>query len=207
MKENNFVYILYGKIYINLTNLCTNDCVFCIRAIKDDVVGANLFLSEEKVDMEELKKQLDAIKPENYEEIVFCGYGEPMLRLEELKEAAKYIREKYPHLKIRINTNGQANLVYKRNVVPELVGLIDSVSVSFNGENEEVYNAISLPKLPQAYEGMKEFIKECVKHNIDTTGTIVTGYKNYEVDLESCKSQIEALGAKFRERPWIENGY
>lgn len=207
MKENNFVYILYGKIYINLTNLCTNDCVFCIRAIKDDVVGANLFLSEEKVDMQELKKQLDAIKPENYEEIVFCGYGEPMLRLEELKEAAKYIREKYPHLKIRINTNGQANLVYKRNVVPELVGLIDSVSVSFNGENEEVYNAISLPKLPQAYEGMKEFIKECVKHNIDTTGTIVTGYKNYEVDLESCKSQIEALGAKFRERPWIENGY
>lgn len=207
MKENNFVYLLYGKIYINLTNLCTNDCVFCIRAIKDDVVGANLFLSEEKVDMEELKKQLDAIKPENYEEIVFCGYGEPMLRLEELKEAAKYIREKYPHLKIRINTNGQANLVYKRNVVPELVGLIDSVSVSFNGENEEVYNAISLPKLPQAYEGMKEFIKECVKHNIDTTGTIVTGYKNYEVDLESCKSQIEALGAKFRERPWIENGY
>ena len=207
MKENNFVYLLYGKIYINLTNLCTNDCVFCIRAIKDDVVGANLFLSEEKVDMQELKKQLDAIKPENYEEIVFCGYGEPMLRLEELKEAAKYIREKYPHLKIRINTNGQANLVYKRNVVPELVGLIDSVSVSFNGENEEVYNAISLPKLPQAYEGMKEFIKECVKHNIDTTGTIVTGYKNYEVDLESCKSQIEALGAKFRERPWIENGY
>ena len=207
MKENNFVYLLYGKIYINLTNLCTNDCVFCIRAIKDDVVGANLFLSEEKVDMEELKKQLDAIKPENYEEIVFCGYGEPMLRLEELKEAAKYIREKYPHLKIRINTNGQANLVYKRNVVPELVGLIDSVSVSFNGENEEVYNAISLPKLPHTYEGMKEFIKECVKHNIDTTGTIVTGYKNYKVDLESCKSQIEALGAKFRERPWIENGY
>ncbi len=207
MKENNFVYLLYGKIYINLTNLCTNDCVFCIRAIKDDVVGANLFLSEEKVDMTELKKQLNDIKPENYKEIVFCGYGEPMLRLEELKETAQYIREKYPHLKIRINTNGQANLIYKRNVVPELVGLIDSISVSFNGENEEVYNAISLPKLPHAYESMKEFIKECVKHNIETTATIVTGYKDYKVDLENCKSQIEAMGANFRERPWIENGY
>ncbi len=207
MSDNNFVYLLYGKIYINLTNLCTNDCVFCIRAIKDDVVGANLFLSEEKVDMTELKKQLDEIHPENYKEIVFCGYGEPMLRLEELKETAKYIREKYPNLKIRINTNGQANLVYKRNVVPELVGLIDSVSVSFNGENEEVYNAISLPKLPNAYGAMKEFIKECVKHNIETTATIVTGYKNYNVNLESCKSQIEALGVNFRERPWIENGY
>lgn len=207
MNQNNFIYLLYGKIYINLTNLCTNNCVFCIRDIKDDVVGANLFLSEEKVDMSDLKKQLDDVKPNQYQEIVFCGYGEPMLRLEELKETAKYIREKYPHLKIRINTNGQANLVYKRNVVPELVGLIDSVSVSFNGENAQVYNAISLPKLTHAYEAMKEFIKECVKHNIETTATIVTGYKDYKVDLESCKSQIEAMGAKFRERPWIENGY
>ena len=207
MDKNNFVYLLYGKIYINLTNLCTNDCVFCIRDIKDDVVGANLFLSEEKVDMDELKKQLEAVSPEKYEEIVFCGYGEPMLRLEELKETAKFIRAKYPHLKIRINTNGQANLVYKRNVVPELVGLIDSVSVSFNGENEKVYNNISLPKLPHAYEGMKDFMLQCIKNNIETTGTIVTNYKNYKVDLESCKSQIEAMGAKFRERPWIENGY
>ena len=138
MNQNNFIYLLYGKIYINLTNLCTNNCVFCIRDIKDDVVGANLFLTEEKVDMPGLKKQLDDVKPGQYQEIVFCGYGEPMLRLEELKETAKYIREKYPHLKIRINTNGQANLVYKRNVVPELVGLIDSVSVSFNGENAQV---------------------------------------------------------------------
>ena len=207
MSKNNYVYVLDGKLYINLTNLCTNDCVFCIRSIKDDVVGANLFLDSEKLDVEEVKKQLDDIKPENYKEIVFCGYGEPILKLEELKATSRYIKEKYPHLKTRINTNGQGNLIYKRNIVPELKGLIDSVSISFNGENKQVYDAISLPKIENAYEGMKEFIKECVKEGIETTATIVTGYKNYKVDLESCKSQIEALGAKFRERPWLDNGY
>ncbi len=205
--SNNYVYLLEDKIYINLTNLCTNNCVFCIRAIKDDVVGANLFLDSENLNVEEVKKQLDSFDPDKYKEIVFCGYGEPVLKLEELKQTAKYIKEKYPHIKTRINTNGQGNIIYKRNIVPELKGIIDSVSVSFNGENKEVYNAVSLPKLENAYEGMKDFISECVKAGIETTATIVTGYKDYKVDLESCKSQIEALGAKFRERPWLDNGY
>ena len=207
MSKNNYVYVLDGKLYINLTNLCTNDCVFCIRSIKDDVVGANLFLDTEKLDVNEVKNQLDNIKPQDYKEIVFCGYGEPILKLEELKEVAKYIKEKYPHLKTRINTNGHGNLVYKRNIVPELKGLIDSVSISFNGENKKVYDELSQPKIDNAYEGMKEFIKECVKANIQTTVTIVTGYKNYKVDLADCKKQIEALGATFRERPWLDNGY
>ena len=207
MSKNIYVYVLDGKLYINLTNLCTNDCVFCIRSIKDDVVGANLFLDTEKLDVEEVKKQLDEIKPENYKEIVFCGYGEPILKLEELKTVAKYIKEKYPHLKTRINTNGHGNLVYKRNIVPELKGLIDSVSISFNGEYKKVYDELSQPKIENAYEGMKDFIKECVKEGIQTTATIVTGYKNYNVDLLDCKKQIESLGAVFRERPWLDNGY
>lgn len=207
MNINNYVYLLDGKIYINLTNLCTNDCVFCIRDIKEDVVGANLFLDSEKIDVEEVKKQLDEINPKNYSEIVFCGYGEPILKIEELKEFAAYIKEIYPHLKTRINTNGQGNLIYKRNIVPELKGLIDSVSISYNGENKDVYNLISLPKIENAYEGMQDFIKECVNQGIETTATIVTGYKDYKVNLEACKSQIEALGASFRERPWLDNGY
>ena len=207
MKKNNYVYLLDGKIYINLTNLCTNNCVFCIRDIKDDVVGANLFLDSENTDVSEVKKQLDEIKTEKYSEIVFCGYGEPILKLEELKIVAQYIKEKYSHLKTRINTNGQGNLIYKRNIVPELKGLIDSVSISFNGENKKVYDELSRPKLENAYESMKDFIKECVKEGIETTATIVTGYKNYKVDLDSCKKQIEEMGAKFRERPWLDNGY
>ncbi len=207
MNINNYVYLLDGKIYINLTNLCTNDCVFCIRSIKEDVVGANLFLDSEKIDVEDVKKQLDAFNPQNYSEIVFCGYGEPVLKLDELKETARYIKEKYPHIKTRINTNGQGNLIHKRNIVPELVGLIDSVSISYNGENKAVYDELSQPKIENAYEGMQEFIKDCLSGGIEVTATIVTGYKDYKVDLEACKSQIESLGAVFRERPWLDNGY
>ena len=207
MTEDNLVYLLDGKVYINLTNSCTNNCVFCIRDIKDDVVGANLFLSSENVKAEDVIAQLEKIHEKLSSEIIFCGYGEPMLKLDIIKEVAKYIKEKYPNTIIRINTNGQANLVYKRNVLPELKGLIDKFSISLNGENEEVYNRISLPKIEGAYAAVKDFIKEAVKEGFDTTTTIVTGYKNYDVDMQKCIEITKDLGAKFRERPWIENGY
>ena len=207
MKEYNLVYLLEGKVYINLTNSCTNNCVFCIRSIKEDVVGANLFLNTENVKAEDVITQLEAIKDKLSSEIIFCGYGEPMLKLDIIKKVAKYIKEKYPNTILRINTNGHANLVYKRNILPELKGLIDKFSVSLNGENEEIYNKISLPNIENAYDGVKEFISLAVKEGFDTTATIVTNYKNYDVDIDKCIKITKELGAKFRERPWIENGY
>lgn len=207
MTDYNLVYLLDGKIYINLTNSCTNNCVFCIRNIKEDVVGANLFLNTEDVKAQDVINQLEALKDKLSHEIIFCGYGEPMLKLDVLKNVAKYIKDNYPDTILRINTNGQANLVYKRNVLPELKGLIDKFSISLNGENEEVYNKISLPVLNGAYEAVKNFIKEAVKEGFDTTATIVTGYKNYDVDIQKCIEITKELGAKFRERPWLDNGY
>ncbi len=207
MTDYNLVYLLEGKIYINLTNSCTNNCVFCIRSIKDDVVGTNLFLNTENVKAEDVISQLNDMKDKLSSEIIFCGYGEPMLKLEVIKEVAKYIKENYPNTILRINTNGHANIVYKRNVLPELKGLIDKFSVSLNGENEEVYNELSQPNIENAYESVKEFIAEAVKEGFDTTATIVTGYKNYKVDMQKCIEITKELGAKFRERPWIENGY
>lgn len=207
MTDYNLAYLLDGKVYINLTNSCTNDCVFCIRSIKEDVVGANLFLNTENVKAEDVISQLEAMHDKLSSEIIFCGYGEPMLKLEIIKQVAKYIKEKYPNTVLRINTNGHANLVYKRNVLPELKGLIDKFSVSLNGENEEVYNELSQPHIQNAYEGVKEFIALAVKEGFDTTATIVTGYKNYKVDMQKCIEITKVLGANFRERPWIENGY
>ena len=207
MADYNLVYLLENKIYINLTNSCTNNCVFCIRDIKEDVVGADLFLNNENVKAADVISQLEKLKDNLSSEIVFCGYGEPMLKLEIIKEVAKYIKEKYPQIILRVNTNGHANLIYKRNVLPELKGLIDKFSVSLNGENEEVYNELSKPNIENAYQGVKDFIAQAVKEGFDTTATIVTGYKNYKVDMQKCIEITNNLGAKFRERPWIENGY
>ncbi|MBQ9245246.1 radical SAM protein [bacterium] len=207
MTDYNLVYLLDGKVYINLTNRCTNDCVFCIRSIKDDVVGANLFLNTENVKAEDVIKQLESFKDKLSEEIIFCGYGEPMLKLDVLKQVAQYIKEKYPKTIIRVNTNGHANIVYKRNVLPELKGLVDKFSISLNGENEEVYNTVSQPHIDNAYKAVKDFIKESAAEGFDTTATIVTGYKDYKINMTKCMEITKELGAKFRERPWIENGY
>lgn len=207
MEDYNLVYFLDGNIYINLTNLCTNDCVFCIRALKDDVVGTNLRLADEKINVEDVISQLKAIEDKITNEIVFCGYGEPLIKLEEVKLVAKYIKENYPNVKTRINTNGQANLIHKKNIVPELVGLIDKISVSLNAQNKSLYDELSVPHLENAYEAVKDFIKECVINGIDTTATIVTGYKGYPVDIEECKKITQELGANFRERPWLDEGY
>ena len=91
MAEDNLVYLLDGKIYINLTNRCTNDCIFCIRSLKDDVQGKNLWLKSEDFTAEDVVRQLKTIL-KNQKEVVFCGYGEPTLKLEILKKVAKFIK-------------------------------------------------------------------------------------------------------------------
>ncbi len=207
MTDYNLVYTLDGKVYINLTNSCTNDCIFCIRSIKDDVVGANLFLNTENVNADDVIKQLEALKDKLSDEIIFCGYGEPMLKLDVLKQVAKYIKEKYHDKKLRVNTNGHANYVYKRNVVSELKGLIDEFSVSLNGEDEKEYNELSKPNFENAYEEVKKFIKACADADINVTATVVEGYKGRHLNLNKCEEIAKSLGAKFRVREWIENGY
>lgn len=198
-------YLLDGKIYINLTNSCTNNCIFCLRNDKDDVCGAEMWLKDENHTAKEVIEQVESLPISD--EITFCGYGEPTLKLDVLKEVAKYLKEKYPNVKLRINTNGHANFVYKRNIIPELVGLIDTISVSLNGENEEEYDRYSNPKFENAFEEVKKFIKASSDAGINTVATIVDGYKGQHLNKEKCEQIANELGAKFRVREWIENGY
>lgn len=205
---SNLVYLLDGKIYINLTNKCTNECLFCIRTLKDDVCGANLWLKNDTVSAEEVISQLKDLKKDETD-IIFCGYGEPTLKLEVLKEVAKFIKENYKDVKIRLNTNGHANVVYKRNIVPELVGLIDEISVSLNASNEDLYKELTQPNLACAnvLEEVKDFVKKSVEAGISTTASVVSGYKHYDVNLDECEQIANELGAKFRVREWLEQGY
>ena len=164
-----------------------------------------MWLDSEEFTSEDVIKQL-----KNFEiskEIVFCGYGEPLLKLDILKEVAKYIKDNYPNTKIRINTNGHANYVYKRNIVPELVGLIDEISVSLNGSTSEEYDELSQPKFKGAYDEVKKFIKACSESGIKTDTSIVDGYKGRRLNVKKCEEISESLGAKLRVREWIVNGY
>lgn len=203
--SNILVYELDKKIYINLTNRCTNECIFCLRQDKDDVCGQELWLDSEDFTSEDVIEQLKKFNLSS--EVIFCGYGEPMLKFEVLRQVAKYIKETYPEIKIRVNTNGHANFIYKKNVVPELVGLVDEFSVSLNASNSEEYDELSQPKFENAYEEVKKFIKCSANAGIETVASIVDGYKGRRLDVEKCREIAESLGAKLRVREWIVNGY
>jgi len=122
------------------------------------------------------------------------------MKLDIVKNAAKFIKETYPNISLRINSNGHGNLIHKRNIVPELVGLIDKISISLNAEKAELYAELSKPSYEKeiAYEAVKDFIAECVKNGLDTTVTVVTGFENYKIDVEKCREIAKNLGAKFR---------
>lgn len=203
--SNILVYELDKKIYINLTNRCTNECIFCLRQDKDDVCGQELWLDSEDFTSEDVIEQLKKFNLSS--EVIFCGYGEPMLKFEVLRQVAKYIKETYPEIKIRVNTNGHANFIYKKNVVPELIGLVDEFSVSLNASNSEEYDELSQPKFENAYEEVKKFIKCSADAGIETVASIVDGYKGRRLDVEKCREIAESLGAKLRVREWIVNGY
>ena len=203
--SNILVYELDKKIYINLTNRCTNECIFCLRQDKDDVCGQELWLDSEDFTSEDVIEQLKKFNLSS--EVIFCGYGEPMLKFEVLRQVAKYIKETYPEIKIRVNTNGHANFIYKKNVVPELVGLVNEFSVGLNASNSEEYDELSQPKFENAYEEVKKFIKCSADAGIETVASIVDGYKGRRLDVEKCREIAESLGAKLRVREWIVNGY
>ena len=207
MSDDNLVYILDNKVYINLTNRCTNDCIFCIRRLKDDVVGADMWLKSENITAQDVIEQLEKYVDKLPNGLTFCGYGEPTIKFDILKNVAEYVKKNYPNVFIKVNTNGHGNVINKKNILPELKGLIDEFSISLNAQNEELYNELCLPKVSNAYSEMLEFAKKAVKEGFKTTMSIVSGYKDYNVDIKECENIALNIGANFRNREWLENGY
>ena len=207
MSDNNLVYILDGKIYINLTNMCTNDCIFCLRRDKDDVCGQDMWLKSEKITSEDVIEQLNKYEDKIAKGITFCGYGEPTMKFEVLKQVAEYIKHNYPDTFIKVNTNGHGNVINKKDILPELKGLVDEFSISLNAQNSDLYKELSQPKIDNAYESMKDFAKKAYENGFKTTLSVVSGYKDYDVYLALCEKIAKDLDAGFRNREWIENGY
>ena len=195
-----------NTVYVNLTNACTNSCVFCIREQKDDVCGKEMW-HDDNYSLEDIIEQFKSYA-ETAKEVVFCGYGEPFLKKDMMMKFCKYLRENYPNIKIRVNTNGHANAIYKTNVAEEFKGFIDSVSISLNSSKEDEYNEICNPKIDNAYQSMKDFAKACKDSNIDVAMSVVTGFdKEHNINIEECKKIAESIGADFRNREFISNGY
>jgi TatD DNase family protein len=198
--EVKIAYPIRHSLYLNITNRCTNQCTFCAKFRSYKVKGHYLELSVEPT----FDEVISAVgEPTQYNEVVFCGYGEPLLRLDLVKDVARWLKSK--GVKVRINTDGLANLVYGRNILPELKGLVDSISVSLNAENAERY--VKLCRPPQgetAYEAVKSFIKEARAYIPEVQATVVT---LPGVPVDRCREIAEKeLGVKFRAREYNEVG-
>jgi len=211
MQKANVVYFLGGKTYINLTNACTCNCVFCIKDIKDDVAGTNLVLDRDNVTADEVIQELinhATTSLATHEEVIFCGYGEPLLKLGILKDVCKFIKTKFPYVKVRVNTNGHASKVLRKNVPRELKGLVDSMSISLNAPNAQAYEKACKPNFKGAYEAMLEFTRQCIEAKIPVIMSAVSGF-NLELDegIVECYKISQELGVRFKIREYIKEGY
>ena len=137
-----------------------------------------------------------------YGEVVFCGYGEPLLRLELVKEVAAALKARGS--RVRINTDGQANLVHSRNVLPELAGLVDCISVSLNAADPETYARLcATPFGAAGFAGVCDFLREALRHIPQVVATAVTVPG---LDVAKVRHLAESLGVGFREREYAEVG-
>lgn len=150
------LYTYHNQVYANITNRCDCSCVFCIRSHKDAIGEAEHLWHEKEPSLEEIKKAIDEFDFTECTELVYCGYGEPTCAIENLIASAAYAKERY-NLKIRLNTNGLANLYHGRNVIPQLAEVVDSVSISLNAPTPERYNEVTRPSFPNAFEAMCSF--------------------------------------------------
>jgi TatD DNase family protein len=192
-------YQIRDSLYLNITNRCTNRCTFCAKFHDYTVKGHQLKLDHEP----DYNEVIAAIgDPTNYAEVVFCGYGEPLLRLELVKQLATWLKQH--QVRVRINTDGQANLVHKRNIIPELMGIVDELSISLNAQDARQYQQLCHSTFGEAgYTSVKEFIQLAAQSIPQVTASAVTVPG---VNIADCAQIATELGAKFRPRTYHKVG-
>ncbi|WP_300297706.1 TatD family nuclease-associated radical SAM protein [uncultured Intestinimonas sp.] len=196
----------YGPaLYVNLTNRCDCACVFCLRhnGHKGSIYADDLWLDHEPTRQEALEDLLARDLPK-YSELVFCGFGEPAYRMDDILWLVDRLKEAAPGLPpVRINTNGHADLILGRDVTPELKGRIDALSISLNGSTCEEYVAVTRPRDGErAWEAMLDFTRRAVRYVPTVMMTVVDKDKSPQ-ELEACRALCESLGARLRVRAYI----
>lgn len=196
-------YEVGNNLYINLTNRCPCACTFCIRNNADGAYGSDPLWLEHEPSMDEIKADLDSRDIASYDEIVFCGYGEPTERLDVLVETAEYLRSKDGCPELRINTNGLGDLVNGRSVADDLCRVLDTVSVSLNAGTKDEYMKVTRPKFKEAWEAMQKFTADCVKTGKAKVMMSVVDVIPEE-QIEASRRVCESLGATLRVRTYDE---
>lgn len=191
------LYTYKNEVYVNLTNKCDCSCTFCIRSHKDGVGDADTLWHKKDPALEEVTAAMDAFDFVGYQELVYCGYGEPTCALENLVASAKYAKEKYG-IKVRINTNGLGNLYNGKDIVPELMDAVDVVSISLNAPDEKKYMEVTRPQFENAFQGMLDFASECREKGLEVRFTVVDVLPDEEI--KASRQLAESMGIGLRVR-------
>ena len=199
--RKDILYEVHSGIYVNLTNRCPCACVFCLRNTTDRVGRSDRLWLEKEPSVEEIKAEFALRDMTKYEEVVFCGFGEPTERFDDLVKIAAFVKKNYAK-PIRINTNGLGNLVNGRNIAPEMAGVIDVVSISLNGPSEARYMEEVRPKFGAgSYAAMLDFAKECTRFVPKVVLTTVQTTLTAEEEAK-CAEIATSIGAVYRIRPF-----
>lgn len=194
-------YRVKNGIYVNMTNRCPCACTFCLRKNGDSVYGSDPLWLDREPTVEEVIESLGKWTLSDFEEIVFCGYGEPTERLHDLLRVAAYIKGK-SNIKIRINTNGLSDLINGERTAPLLKGLIDTVSVSLNATNKEDYLKVVRSRFGiGSFDAMLAFTRDCVSF-VPTVMMTVVDTVTSEDEQKKAKEICDAIGATLRIRPY-----
>lgn len=191
-----------ATVYVNLTNRCPCACTFCLRQTKEMEEGHSLWLKKEPT-VEEVIQEFQKYDLDDFKEVVFCGFGEPLERVEDVVQIAGILKHFRRDLPIRINTNGLANLIHQRDVTPELKGRIDTVSISLNAPDAGEYDALTRSRFgKESFQAMLDFASLCrqyVPHVVMTIVDIIGDEK-----IQRCQAICDELGVKLRVRPFEE---
>jgi len=199
LREDKFCYEFGGALYVNLTNRCSNACDFCLRRLGTGIGDNDLWLCS-KASAGKVQRALERAGVCGYGEVVFCGYGEPTYELEILKEVCAYLHAR--GIRTRLNTNGQGSLINGRDIVPELVGLVDSVSVSLNAPSAREYQDLCHSEFgEEAFGAMLDFAKRCSEAGIATALSVVDVIGAEKI--AECKALCQKIGVPCKVRAYI----
>ncbi|MFB0522876.1 MAG: TatD family nuclease-associated radical SAM protein [Candidatus Bathyarchaeia archaeon] len=200
-RSSSVVYWLGNSLYLNITNRCSNNCYFCFRKFKRGVREFDLRLRMEPSSNEVIRELQNVINRKNWGEVVFCGFGEPLERLDCILEVTRWVK-RYHGKVVRVDTNGQGYLLNKgREVVREMkeVG-VDKISVSLNAHDKATYNQICKPKFENAFDRVLEFVEKAKEAELDIE---ITAVAIPEADISKIKEIAERIGVGFRVREYI----
>ncbi len=197
------LYSVKGKsVYVNLTNRCPCSCTFCLRQTKEMQESNSLWLKEEPT-VDEVIKEFQKYDLNDFKEVVFCGFGEPMERVDDVIQIADVLKLYRKDLPIRINTNGLGNLIHQRDITPLLKGRIDIVSISLNAPDAKEYLELTRNKFGnESFQAMLDFAKECLKYVPHVVMSVVDIIGQEKI--EKCQKICDDIGVKLRVRPFEE---